>query len=52
MDRLVIHRQRMPLRIVALVVSLAVELFDVEVLHIRVKRRESPGHVLVVPGHR
>jgi hypothetical protein len=49
-NHFVIDCERMPLRVVALVVALAVELFDVEILHVAVERGKSPGHVLVVAG--
>ena len=49
-DDLVVHAERLPLRVQILKVSLAVQLLDVEVLHVGVERGESPGDVLVVAG--
>ncbi len=46
----VIDGERLPCASMPFVVALAVELFDVEVLHVAVERGESPGHVLVVAG--
>ena len=47
---LAIDSERMPQAVETLIVALAVEFFDVEILHIAVERGESPGHVLVVAG--
>ena len=50
-DHFAIDGERMPLRVDALVVAFAVELFVVEILHVGLERGESPGHVLVVAGN-
>ena len=46
-----IDGKRMPLGVVAFVVALAVEFFDVEILHIDVECRESPRDMIVVAGN-
>ena len=49
-DDFVVDGERLPVAVGGLVIALAVELLDVEVLHVGVERGESPGHVLVVAG--
>ena len=49
-NHFVIHAQRLPRAALVLVVALAVELLFVQVLHVCHERRESPRHMLIVPG--
>ena len=52
LDRLVIHGERLPGAVAGLVVAFAVELLEVEILRVGIERRDSPSHMLVVPGNR
>ena len=45
-----IEGERVLLAVVAFVVAVAVEFFDVEILRVAVERGESPGDVIIVAG--
>ena len=48
MNDFVVHRQRLPCAVRGQVVALAVELFEVEILHVAHERGKAPGHMVVV----
>ncbi len=49
-DDFMVHHQRLPDRVIILIIPLSVELLDIQILHVGVERGETPGHVLVVAG--